>query len=127
MVKQSKNQDAEARKVVADLIVKVLVGELCVREAIQKFPPDVDDLSVQCAWHALVHYEADEDFRRRDFDYRKQQDDYLEMLSSIMKEGTPLPRNIIDEYSSYYGMAMIPRSKGLKGLLKGLLRYIDTV
>ena len=117
----------KSRQYVAALVVKVMTGDLCVREAINKFPPDFYDSSVQCVWHALVHYEADEDFRRRDYEYRRQQDDYLIMLSEILSDGSPLPQNIIDEYSALYPMAMVPREKGFKGMLKSLFRYIDTL
>ena len=49
----------EARKLVSELIRKVLVGELSVRDALPMFPAETNDKSIEAAFHALVHYEAD--------------------------------------------------------------------
>ena len=72
----------EDRRFVAALIRQVLISRLCVREAILNFPKDTEDKSIQAAFHALVHYEADEDLRARDELYREEQDDYLEFISA---------------------------------------------
>ena len=56
----------EARMLVSELIRKVLIGELTVRDAIVNFPANTNDKSIDAAFHALVHYEADEDYRKRD-------------------------------------------------------------
>ena len=46
---------SEERKKVAELIRKVLISQLCVREAIKQFPRDTEDESIQAAYHALIH------------------------------------------------------------------------
>ena len=57
----------EDRAFVSRLIIKVLTDKLSSREAILHFPEDYHmDKSIQAAYHALVHREADEDLRRRD-------------------------------------------------------------
>lgn len=117
--------DEESRKAVSELVFAVLTGALCVREAIQRFPQDIQDPSIHCAWHALVHYESDEEFRRRDIEYRRQQDDYLEMIGFVLKDGMPLPANIISEYEPYHREAMVPRSNAIKGVLNRLMRFIN--
>lgn len=121
--KKEKISPEEARKQVSDLIFKVLTESLCVREAIKQFPFDVMDLSVQCAWHALVHYEADEDYRKNDREYTQEQDNYLEMIAFILRDGYPLPQNLINDYNKYYETALIPRSKSFLSWLKSLFRF----
>ena len=89
----------EDRRFVAALIRQVLISRLCVREAILNFPKDTEDKSIQAAFHALVHYEADEDLRARDELYREEQDDYLEFISNLLERGEDVPENIIQNLS----------------------------
>lgn len=98
----------EHRVFVAELIRKVLVGELSVRNAITLFPSGVRDKSIDAAFHSLVHYEADEDLRRRDIMYREEQDDYLTLIFQTLEQGKALPDNIIRNYEKYYKSADIP-------------------
>ena len=51
---------------VARLLRLVLMGSICVREAMLAYPKDTEDESLIAAYHALIHYEADEDLRNRD-------------------------------------------------------------
>ena len=74
-------EDIKNRKYVARLVYAVLTERKTAREAILLFP-ETKDKSIECAYHALVHFEADEDLRYRDFDYREEQDDYLEFIAS---------------------------------------------
>lgn len=99
----------EDRRFVAALIRQVLISRLCVREAILNFPKDTEDKSIQAAFHALVHYEADEDLRARDELYREEQDDYLEFISNLLERGEDVPENIIQNYEKYYTCANIPQ------------------
>ncbi len=115
----------EARKLVSELIRKVLVGELTVREALPMFPSDTNDKSVEAAFHALVHYEADEDLRKRDFMYREEQDDYLTLVFQTLEKGEPLPDNIIRNYEKYYDKADIPMSNDFKSNLHRFWRYLN--
>ncbi len=115
----------EDRVYVAGLIRQVLISRLCVREAILKFPRDTEDKSIQSAFHALVHYEADEDLRARDSLYREEQDDYLEFISYVLERGEDLPENIIENYEKYYACANIPHEENTKGFFKGFFRFLN--
>ena len=53
-------QNLKERRYVSRLIISVLTEQRCVREAIKLFP-DVKDTNIECAYHALLHYEADEE------------------------------------------------------------------
>ena len=72
----------EQRKKVGEILKRVRLGELKVKDALLLFPDTTDDKSIMASYHALVHYEADEDLRHRDQLYREEQDDYIEFLSS---------------------------------------------
>ena len=113
------------RVLVAELIRQVLISRMCVREAVLKFPRDTKDKSIHAAYHALVHYEADEDLRRRDELYREEQDDYLEFISQVLERGGDLPENIIKSYEKYYKSANIPHSKDTKGFLESFFRFLN--
>ncbi len=112
------------RKLTGRLVLAVLTERKSVREAISLFP-ETKDKSIECAYHALIHYEADEDLRYKNFEYREEQDDYLEFIAQTLVEGKELPRNIIADYEEYYkGMAK-PWQKGIKGFFKEFLRFIN--
>ncbi len=115
----------QERLLVAELIRQVLISRLCVREAVLKFPRDTEDKSIHAAYHALVHYEADEDLRARDEVYRDEQDDYLEYIAHILESGEDLPDNIIKNYEKYYETANIPHQNNTKGFLHSFFRYLN--
>ena len=95
-----------------------------MREAISLFP-ETKDKNIECAYHALVHYEADEDLRYKDFEYREEQDDYLEFIAQTLVEGKDLPKNIIADYEEFYHGTARPWTSGLKGFVKEFLRFIN--
>jgi hypothetical protein len=113
------------KSLVAGLIRQVLISRMCVREAILQFPPDTEDKSIQAAYHALVHYEADEDLRRRDEVYREEQDDYLEFIAQILERNEELPENIIKNYEKYYSCTNIPHEHNTRGFLKSFFRFLN--
>lgn len=112
-----------ARAKVAALIIKILTSTLSVQEALTAFPKDTDDKSLECAWHAIIHYEADEDMRSKDCEYAIEQDEYLEMIAQILKEGNELPGNIIASYNEYYKETYLPKKSSFLNTLKSLFRY----
>lgn len=122
MVKKDYNEE---RKSVSRLIYMVLAESLHVRDAILKFPKDINDSSLKAAYHALIHLEADEDFRAKDLDYKEEQDDYLEFIAEVLKTGDVLPQNIIKEYEKYYKNIDTPHSESMKGLLKNLCKFLN--
>lgn len=121
----SKNDYKKEREEVSKLIYGVLTEKLCVREALLKFPPDTNDKSIKAAYHSLVHFEADEDLRKRDFEYKEEQVDYLEFIAYILQNGEKLPDNIISSYEKYYKDTNITVSKGMKGLLNSLCKFLN--
>ncbi len=114
----------ENRRLCARLIYDVLSGKRITREALLRFPKGEHDKSVLAAYHALIYYEADEDLRERDAEYREEQDLYLKSIADILLSGKPLPVNIIKNYEEYYGGSVLPEKKGFKGWLKSLFRFI---
>ena len=117
-------EEIENRKFVGRLIYAVLTERRNVREAI-KFFPRSKDRNIECAYHALVHYAADEDMRYKDIEYREAQDDYLEFLAQTLSEGKCLPQNIIDEYKPYYKGIARPWTEGLQGFWEEFKRFIN--
>ena len=100
------------RKLVAALIMDVLVGKVTVREALLKFPKNCEDKAVSVAWHALVHYEADEEVEKLDSLYRDIQVDFLEGLHNILIQGHDLPENLIRGYNKYHSGVDTVNSSG---------------
>ncbi len=119
-----KNSVIQARKLVSGIIIDVLTEKTSVREAIKKFPPDIDDKSVECAFHALLHFEADEDYRSHDKIYAEEQEEYLEYLAGLLAGGEDIPANIIEEYGEYYESSPVLSKKGIMFTLKNLFRLI---
>lgn len=115
----------EDREYVARLIVGVLTDRLSVREAILHFPKDTTDKNIITAYHALIHYEADEDERAADLAYREEQDEYLNMIAELLYSGKELPKNIIKSYEMYYPEVQMPKSKTIKNFLKSLCRFLN--
>ena len=116
--------DINDRIFVGKLIISVLTEQKNVREAIKLFP-ETNDSSIECAYHALVHFAADEEMRYKDIEYREAQDDYLESIAQILITGKTLPKNIIDEYKPYYTGTASVWHKGFQGFLKEFKRLIN--
>lgn len=117
-------EDIEKRKLVGRLIYSVLAERVNVREAIKMFPEN-NDRSIECAYHALVHFSADEEMRYKDIEYREAQDDYLEFLAQTLSDGKCLPQNIIDEYKPYYKGVSKLWAYGLQGFWNEFKRFIN--
>lgn len=113
------------REYVAGLLRLVRIGELSVRQAMLKYPKDTQDESLIAAYHALIHYEADEDLRAKDELYKEEQDDYLEFISYTLSTGADLPKNIIENYKNFYQAAPVMHEKGIKGFFKGFWKNLN--
>ena len=123
-MKTSSLQIQNEKELVAKLILQVLNGEICVREALEKFPCQFEDDSLQCAWHALIHLEADEDFRKKDIEYAQEQDNYLENMVLMLQKGESLPKNTITEYNKYYDPVIKSETKTILSKIKSIFRFI---
>lgn len=114
------------RQYVGHIIINVLTERINVQKALLLFPKDSEDPSIQAAWHALCHYEADEDISSKDNLFLQEQLEYLEFIAFTFKDGKELPQNIIDSYKQYHEEVLIPHAKGLGGLVKKLFKSINT-
>lgn len=119
------NDKIKYRKEVSRLIYQVLTDKIVVREAVLNFPKVVGDKTLDTVYHALVHYEADEDLRKRDLLYKEVQNDYLEFIAETLDKGDDLPLNIIDSYKKYYKDTNLPKPKTMSGLLKSLCKFLN--
>lgn len=121
---QQYDENLNNRKFVGRLVYSVLTERRCVREALKLFP-DSQDKNIECAYHALVHYEADEDLRYQDIEYKEEQNDYLEFIAQTLTLGKELPRNIIADYEDYYKGTATVWKDGVKGFIKEFIRFIN--
>ena len=124
MNQQKDIEELNNRKFVGRLIYSVLTERRCVRDALKLFP-DSRDKNLECAYHALVHYEADADLRYQDIEYKEEQNDYLEFIAETLVAGKELPRNIIADYEEYYKGIATPWASGIKGFYKEFMRFIN--
>ena len=115
----------EDRVFVSKLLRAVRIGTCSVREALLQFPKDTTDDSLVAVYHALIHYEADEDLRLRDALYKEEQDDYIEFLSYVLEKGEDWPQNIIDNYKKYYDSAPILHQQNTRGVLKSFFKVLN--
>ena len=119
---EEQNKD---RRFVAEILRNFRLGQLSVREAMLHYPKDTKDESLIAAYHALIHYEADEDIRARDILFREEQDDYIEFIYTTLANGDDLPQNIIDSYKEFYDKAPILHEKNAKGFWKSFWKNLN--
>jgi len=122
MIQQNRN---DTRLFISRLIYAVLTKQIPVRVALLKFPTDLNDRNIMAVYHALIHYEADEDLRRQDIEYREEQDEYLEFLAETMEKGENLPQNIIEKYNEYYTDIPLPDSNSIRSIIKSLCKFLN--
>ena len=115
----------QARKLVGELLRGALAGKITPLEASSRFPKDIEDKSIDTAFHALMHFEADEDLRAQDTLYAQEQDEYLETISNILISGESIPRNIIAEYNEYYSGSPVYRVENRESFFKKMCRLIN--
>ena len=125
---QNSNIDAQYikdRKKVSSLILNVLTQKMSVLDALKDYPRNLADPTLNAAFHALVHFEADEDLRNSDVLYRDEQDAYLEDIANILSDGSALPYNIIEEYNTYHKESLIYPNIDRKTVFKRLKKMIN--
>ncbi len=122
---KSKNIDFSAeRKFVSKLYIAVLTEKMSVREALLQFPKNCEDKSIIAAWHALCHLEADEDIRKKDELYAKEQDEYIEYIAFTLDKGAELAQNIINSYLPYHDDALTPSNNNVNGIIHQLKKFL---
>ncbi len=114
------------RVFVSHLIKKLVVGEITTLFALSNFPKDYeDDESLDACFLAIAHFEADEDLRNKNAEYKEAQDEYMIMLSEILDSGENLPQNIIQEYKNYYKKAPIYKDDTINNVKKRLMETLN--
>ncbi|MCR5260774.1 MAG: hypothetical protein K6C94_02935 [Candidatus Gastranaerophilales bacterium] len=114
------------RQKAAELIKCVLAKRMPVKQALLAFPKDVHDESVRASWHALCHYEADEELRKNNPEYKEEQDLFLEDIANTLNRGDELPEYVISAYKKYYDAPLNPHRQGLLGFLSGFESFLNT-
>ena len=115
---------SKERKFVSKLYIAVLTEKITIREALIHFPKDCEDKTVITAWHALCHLEADEDLRKKDELYAKEQDEYIEYIAFTLDKGQELPQNIINAYLPYYDDALTPSNNTIHGIIHQFKKFL---
>ncbi len=115
----------KSRFFVSDLLIQVLTNQMSVLQAASAFPKDTNDPSIDAAFHALMHMEADEDFRSKDALYKEEQDSFIEFIAQTLAKGDDLAENIIDEYTKFYPEAMLYKPDTKENIIKRLLKSIN--
>ena len=110
---------------VSNLLFSTLTGKISVLQAVSEFPKNYEDKSLDVAFHALVHLEADEDLRKHDPLYLEEQNDYIEMIANTLKTGDSLPANIIMEYEKLYPETVVYKNDTQENVIKRLLKKIN--
>lgn len=114
----------EERKFISKLIFDVLSEKISVREALIRFPKNCSNGSIEAAWHALCHLEADEDLRKKDKMYADTQDEYIEYIALTLSKGLELPENIINSYLPYHDEALIPSDNTFKSIIRCFKKFL---
>jgi hypothetical protein len=84
--------DAEAARIVAELLDRVVKGEIEPKDALEQWPQTHEAEPVLgTAWHDLMHFAADDDIRRKDKRYADYQIDLLRKRIAEIKEMHNLP------------------------------------
>lgn len=116
----------EHRVFVSYLLKKIVVGEITTLSAMSNFPKDYEnDESLDACFLAIAHFEADEDLRNKNADYKEAQDEYLMMLAEILDNGEELPQNIINEYKNYYKNAPIYKNDTINNVKRRLMQSLN--
>lgn len=93
---------AAKRQRAAQLLEAVIQEEVEPRLAINRWPETLDepvDPSLECAFQALWHFEADEDKQQSEIFYMDAQLELLRQMAQFLKEGKDLPAYMLRMYS----------------------------
>jgi hypothetical protein len=99
LVEQNPEQLARRQKA-AQLLEDVLDERMEPRLAINRWPEpgDMPDASLDTAWQALWHFEADEDKQQSELFYLDAQLELLRQIARFLKEGRDLPAYFLQPY-----------------------------
>ncbi len=114
----------KAREAVGQLLFSVITKQITPFEAVKYFPKNMEDTSLKIAWHALLHFDADEEMRLNDAAFAQEQFQYIEMLAKILSGGNSLPQNMLDDYEYLYKETVMPKRYDFFGILKSFFRFL---
>ena len=115
----------KAREATGKILYSLISGAILANDAIKFFPRNIEETSVKIAWHAILHFDADEEIRQKDSDYAQEQLKYLELLSKILSQGKELPSNMLEEYENLYIDTIMPKRYDFWGTIKALFRFLE--
>lgn len=101
------------RQRAAQLLEAVLDERIEPRIAINRWPENIEqpDPSLNCAYQALWHFEADEEKQQTELFYMDAQLELLRQIANFLKSGQDIPLYIIRMYSpNYQARFYYPRS-----------------
>ncbi len=120
------NTNENEKLLAADIIEDVILKKYSIKEGLEKFPKNRDDIDLKCAFDALFYLEADEDIRKKDADYATIQDEYLLDIAGYLKENKAIPKNIVEQYQKYNKDNLIgDYDTSFKGIMKKIKRMIN--
>lgn len=90
----------EMRKDFAQIIANVLSGQISAAEALKQWPIDKQgkDISIDSAYHALIHFRDDVDVHEKDIAYKNLQLSELREIYNYLVEGKEIPKKIKSFY-----------------------------
>ncbi len=91
----------EKRQRAAQLLEAVLDERIEPRIAINRWPESIEppDPSLNCAYQALWHFEADEDKQQSEVFYMDAQLELLRQITGFLKKGQDLPAYMLQMYA----------------------------
>ena len=125
-IKDNKNElHRKARTNVGKLLYLLIKGDITAFEATKYFPKNIDDISLKIAWHALLHYDADEEIRLKDYLYAQEQIKFIETLANILSKGEELPHDMLIDYEKIYQTTILPKQYNWLGKIKAFFRFTN--
>lgn len=98
---------AELRAACAALLIQAVEETLSARQAINRWPaPRGTDPSLDVAYQALLHFEADDDQQQSELFYMDAQLALLSQMAAFLAQNRPLPPYILTAYSSEHQTAV---------------------
>lgn len=85
-----------ARKIAGEILQQILDKSISLKEAREKWPSYKGDISLDSAFHALYHFEDDEDIRFKDQKYTDWQIGQIKRIIESFKSGGPLEKDLIE-------------------------------
>ena len=118
----------ERRQQAAQLLDLVLDEQLEPRRAINRWPEmgAAFDPSLEAAYQALWHFEADEDRHKQEVFYLDAQLELLKQMAGTLRQGHALPKYMTQAYSPDTHIRFFYGGPFLQELLQGLRNCVQS-